>query len=134
MVILPIVHAMVICDGVYQETTTGKCTVLGTFSDISSRVFPVIHPVMFVFVQMTDIQGQVPIRLRMVRVVPQAPGEVEEFRTPDVVVTVPSPLEVVEISIRLSGVRFDQPGEYRIQLVVRGHTAHERKLTVRQVP
>ena len=37
---VPMVLAMVLCDAIYQDPATQKCTLLGTFSTINVRKFP----------------------------------------------------------------------------------------------
>lgn len=70
----PYVLAMLICDTVYRDPGTGKSTIRGCFSSISSFQFPAIHPALTVFAEFTDGRGVVPIRLKIV--------DVDEERTP----------------------------------------------------
>ena len=61
----PYCLAMVLCDNVHQDPATGKFTLLGTFSTFAARQFPALVQ-FFVYSAITDGQGQVPIRLRLV--------------------------------------------------------------------
>ena len=45
----PQLLAWLTCDGVHIDPATGKHTVLGVFSNIHSDQFPLIHPLMFWF-------------------------------------------------------------------------------------
>lgn len=61
----PYCLAMVLCDSVHQDPATGKFTLLGTFSTFGASEFPA--SVLFVvYCAITDGQGKVPIKLRLV--------------------------------------------------------------------
>jgi len=61
----PYCLAMVLCDGVHRDTTTGKYTILGTFSTLCAREFPA--KVQFcVYYSITDGLGPTALRLRLV--------------------------------------------------------------------
>ena len=62
----PVVLAMVICDAIYQDPATRKCTILGTFSTINARKFPVVHRQLGVHIALTDGHGKSRIRLMLV--------------------------------------------------------------------
>ena len=42
------------CDGVHIDPSSGKHTLLGIFSNIQARQFPVTHPFMIWFLSLTD--------------------------------------------------------------------------------
>ena len=61
----PYCLAMVLCDNVHQDATTGKFTILGTFSTLGARTFPA--KVQFaVYHAVTDGLGPTDLRLRFV--------------------------------------------------------------------
>lgn len=61
----PYCLAMVLCDSVHRDTTTGKFTILGTFSTLWAREFPA--KVQFcVYYSITDGLGPTTLRLRLV--------------------------------------------------------------------
>jgi len=62
----PYVLAMLICDAIWKDPSTGKSFLLGTFSSIAATVFPVVHPVMGIYIVLTDGRGKVPIKLQLV--------------------------------------------------------------------
>jgi hypothetical protein len=49
--------ALVICDTVIDDRTTGKKTLVGIFNNIASQKVPVRHPELHVFVSLTDGNG-----------------------------------------------------------------------------
>ena len=54
------------CDGVHIDPGSGKHTILGVFSNINARHFPVTHPFMIWFLTLTDCApGQHQMRLSM---------------------------------------------------------------------
>jgi hypothetical protein len=56
---------MVLCDAVHRDTTTGKFTILGTFSTLGAREFPA--QVQFsVYYSVTDGLGSTKLRLRLI--------------------------------------------------------------------
>jgi hypothetical protein len=50
----PQLLAWLTCDGVHIDPGSGKHTVLGIFSNIQARQFPVTHPFMIWFLTITD--------------------------------------------------------------------------------
>lgn len=61
----PYCLAMVLCDAVHRDATTGKFTILGTFSTLASHKFPA--QVKFcVYYAVTDGLGPTSMRLRLV--------------------------------------------------------------------
>ncbi len=56
---------MVLCDSIHRDATTGKFTILGTFSTLGAREFPA--KVQFcVYYSVTDGLGPTAVRLRLV--------------------------------------------------------------------
>lgn len=125
---VPVVLAMIVCDAIHQDPSTKKCTLLGTFSTISGRRFPVVHPQLAVHVALTEGRGQVRIRLTLVgsdeHQKPLFSGEgTIEFRDPRV---------VAELNFRLVNVTFPRPDEYRFQVFANDTLLSERRLMVHQ--
>ncbi len=61
----PYCLAMVLSDAVYQDPTTGKFTILGTFSTVTAAEFPATLR-LSVYFAITDGLGETQIRLRFV--------------------------------------------------------------------
>src|SRR3954468_409516 len=62
----PQLLAWVTCDGVHIDPGSGKHTILGIFSNIQARQFPVTHPFMIWFLTITDCApGQHTLRISM---------------------------------------------------------------------
>jgi len=50
----PQLLSWITCDGVHIDPASGKHTLLGVFSNIQAREFPVTHPLMVWFLTITD--------------------------------------------------------------------------------
>ena len=62
----PQLLAWLTCDGVHIDPGSGKHTILGVFSNINARHFPVTHPFMIWFLTLSDCaSGQHQMRLSM---------------------------------------------------------------------
>jgi hypothetical protein len=126
----PVALAMILCDAIHVDPGTGKRTLLGLFSVLFAREFPVTHPLMAVYTCLTECHGKVPFTLRIV--------DVNEEREPVFEVSdeidIGDPLGVAELDFRIGGLVFSAPGEYRCQLLSAGHPLIERRIIVIQVP
>jgi len=97
------------CDGVHIDPGSGKHTILGVFSNIRARQFPVTHPFMIWFLTVTDCApGQHTMRIsigleptNMMKVI-ERPFESQ------------SPLQRINLINELRNCQFPQPGEYEI--------------------
>lgn len=126
----PTLIALVICDDVYQEQSTGKTALIGLFSNMQTRQFPVTHPKMAVFVSVTGLR-------------PNSSGklEIENAETGRVVLTAEGqfpgsvdPLTVVDMSFILGNVTFDSRGTYFVKFWSNGHLLVMRPFELTQVP
>ncbi len=125
---MPVALAMVVCDAIYQDQATKKCTLLGTFSTITARRFPVVHSQLAVHVVLTNGHGNVRIKLALAgeddNLPPLFSGEgMIHFADPRV---------VAELNFQLSNVTFPKAGAYRFQLFANDELLMERRLLVIQ--
>ncbi len=126
---MPIGQAMIICDAVWREPTTGKTFILGAFSNISTPTLPVSMPMLCVYVAFTNCHGETKLNLNLVYVNPEA-TEDEEVNRWEQTLTVPDPLVVAEGTFALKNLEFPHAGEYRFQLESGGEPILERRITV----
>ena len=62
----PQVLAWLTCDGVHIDPSSGKHTILGVFSNIHARQFPVTYPFMVWFLTLSDVPaGEHHIRISL---------------------------------------------------------------------
>lgn len=125
----PVVLATVICDAIYQDPGTRKCTLLGTFSTIRARQFPVRHPQLSVHVALTDGHGRTRIRLMIV----PAEGGGQTLFSGEGVIEFTDPRMVAELNFAIANLTFPAPGEYRLQVYGNDELLMERRLDVLQI-
>jgi len=114
-----------LCDGVHIDPATGKHTILGVFSNIKARAFPVVHPFMIWFITLTDVsQGQHRIRISM-GLDPTNPAELihRPFESQ-------SPLHRINLINEIRNLRFERPGDYSIMIEIDDETILATSLTV----
>lgn len=101
------------CDGVHIDPATGKHTILGVFSNIQARQFPVVHPYMVWFLTLTDVQpGKHQLKLSIGLDPTNPAGLIQrEFESQ-------SPLHRINLINELRNLSFEQPGDYHILIEV----------------
>lgn len=107
------------------DPSSGKHTLLGVFSNIKARAFPVVHPYMVWFLTLTDVQpGKHMIKISL-SLDPINHTELlqREFESQ-------SPLHRINLINELRNLRFDQPGEYSILIEVDNDPILATNLTV----
>lgn len=114
------------CDAVHLDPSTGKHTVLGVFSNIQARGFPVVQPYMVWFLTLTDVApGPHTLRILMGRD-PASRGQElirRDFESH-------SPLHRINLINELCNLSFDQPGDYAILIEVDDEPLLATNLTV----
>lgn len=122
----PVPLAMVLCDAIHVDTTTGKRTLLGLFTAVFSSEYPVRLPALSVYASITECRGTFPIVLQVV----DANEEREPICRIEGEASYDNPLGILELDFRLGVVEFPEPGEYRVQLFAAGAFLIERRLGV----
>ena len=113
------------CDAVHIDPASGKHTILGVFSNIKARGFPVVHPHMVWFMTLTDVQPGIHRVKILVSLDPTRPVELiqREFESQ-------SPLHRINLINELRNLSFDQPGDYSILIEVDDEPILSTNLTV----
>ncbi len=114
-----------LCDGVHIDPATGKHTILGVFSNIKARAFPVIHPFMVWFITLTDVSpGEHRIRISM-GLDPTNMTELihRPFQSQ-------SPLHRINLINEMRNLRFEKPGDYSILIEIDDEPLLATNLTV----
>ncbi|MBA3850302.1 MAG: hypothetical protein C0502_09975 [Opitutus sp.] len=101
------------CDGVHIDPATGKHTILGVFSNIRGREFPLVYPYMVWFMTLTDVApGTHRLRITMgAEPTKMQPLLEREFQSEN-------PLHRINLINELGNLAFPQPGEYSINIEV----------------
>jgi hypothetical protein len=121
----PQLLAWLTCDGVHIDPGSGKHTILGVFSNINARHFPVTHPFMVWFLTLTDCaSGQHQMRLSMgldptkMQVLLDRPFESQ------------SPLHRINLINEIRNLTFPAAGDYSILVEVDEEPLLATNLTV----
>lgn len=105
----PQLLAWLTCDGVHIDPGSGKHTILGVFSNIQGREFPIVHPFMVWFLTLTDCgAGDHKMKISM-GFEDHAPEPLLErpFRSQ-------SPLDRINLINEIRNLTFPAPGEYSL--------------------
>ena len=120
----PDVLSLIICDQIITDRMTGKQSLIGMFSRVHSPVFPTSHPQLSVFVSLTEGYGDTVLRIRIV--------DSDEARSPIVEgkgkVHFKDPRAIAHLALQFHGLRFPEPGEYRVQLYSGNELLREARL------
>lgn len=109
----PQLLAWVTCDGVHIDPGSGKHTILGVFSNIHARQFPLIHPFMIWFLTITDCapgEHRMKISMGIGNANPQPLLE-RPFESR-------SPLDRINLINEIRNLPFPAPGEYALLIEI----------------
>ncbi len=125
---VPDVLSLCICDQIITDRVTSKQSLIGIFSTIHSYQFPMVHPQLCVYVALTDGRGETPLTIRVV--------DSEDARPPLVqgtgIVEFRNPRAIANLALQFHGLRFPEPGEYRVQLSCKDTLLREGRLMLRK--
>lgn len=125
----PDVLALIVCDQIINDRMTGKHSLIGMFSRVHARAFPVAHPQICVFASLTDGHGKVDLTIRIVDANEARPPLVEGKGR----VEFSDPRAVAHLALQFHGLTFPEPGPYRVQLYSGGELLREARLDLVQV-
>jgi hypothetical protein len=117
--------SITICDDIFQDVTTKKYALWGTFNVIVSNAVPVVHPRISLFVTITNGRGTKNLGI-----------SIEKARTGESIVEMSgpmqfkSPLDIVDIPISLANVGFDEFGKYWVCVKDNGRPLAQRPFNV----
>ena len=117
---------MVLCDNLHVDATTGKRTILGTFSTVGAQEFPAKLRFV-VYFAITDAEGEWELVFRMVdssHAFEDGVPPIFEFPIP---INSPNPLAVLEGQIHVGG-EIPKPGVYHCELLCNGNVLMSRRL------
>lgn len=118
--------AMVVCDSIWRDPSSGKSTILGTFSAIAGSDFPLTIPEIGVYIALTDGHGKVPLKLQLIDI----KDEQVVLHVAEGELTFEDPRSVAELAFHLSDITFREPGEYRFQLFCGDVLLLERRILI----
>jgi len=121
----PDVLALLICEGVIEDSRSKNKTIVNTFNRISSKAYPAQHDRLATFLSMTGGHGDYDLKIRVVHA-DAAPGE-DTLLEAGGQVTFGDPFAVVELTLDLRGLAVPKPGNYAIQVVIDGDVVKQRR-------
>jgi hypothetical protein len=109
----PQVLCWLTCDGVHIDPATGKHTILGVFSNIRGRQFPLTHPFMVWFLTLSDVpEGEHIIKLSMGVDPTNLKTLIERpFKSG-------GPVQRINLINEVRNLGFEKPGDYGIMIEV----------------
>lgn len=108
------VKAFLVCDQILQDAQTGKKSLIGVFHELRAERFPAVHPLLWIYANLTDAHGRYSFQIRLVDV---ERGEVLGRGEPPPI-DIPGPLQTTELSAQLRNVALPRAGTYEFQLLV----------------
>ena len=121
----PQLLAWLTCDAVHIDPGSGKHTILGIFSNIQARQFPVTHPFMIWFLTISDVStGQHSLKISMAL----------EGTSPQQLLERPfesqSPVHRINLINEIRNLSFPGPGEYELLVEIDDELLLATSLTV----
>ena len=127
---VPDVMALLVCDQIITDRLTGKQSLIGMFSKIHTRGFPVVHPQLCVYVVLTEGYGETELAIRIVDANDARPPIVEGRGK----VHFKDPRAVANLALQFHGLTFPEAGQYRVQLYSGAELLREARLELIHVP
>lgn len=120
----PVVLSINVCDAIIRDETTKKVSLIGIFNAIHALSFPTVHPLLHLYIALTNGHGQYKGEIRFsddegkVLVCAEGPLEFKD------------PLQIVEINFEWRLLKFEHEGEYIIEVMCDGQQVGIRKFRV----
>jgi hypothetical protein len=101
------------CDAVYVDPSSGKHTLLGIFSSLRAKTFPVVHKSMIWFITLTDVVlGEHELKLSMSYGIDEPKVLVQKnFKSH-------SPAHRINLVNEINHLNFNTPGNYSIHIEI----------------
>ena len=112
----PVLVAFLVCDTVIQDSSSGKKTLVGVFSNIMAAQFPASHSSPWLFVKLMECEGTYDVKIQYARVATQ-----------EVLLEVTANLESTdrhedtEIIVQLPTLNIPDAGQYEFRLWLNNH-------------
>ena len=126
---LPIVKAFLICDQVIHDAQTGKKSLIGVFHELRADRFPAVHPMLWIYANLTDARGRYNFEIRLVEM---SKNEVLGTGNPPPI-EIPGPLQTTELSAQLRNVTLPRAGMYEFHLSANNQLVATKAIRVLQV-
>ena len=112
------------CDNIHRDPGSGKLFILGCFSIIGTETVPATHPLMGLYIELTNGRGNVKFKVQLV--------DAEEVWPPiwtsEAEINFDDPRAVAQLAFMAHNVSFERAGEYRFQLFACDEFLMERRV------
>jgi hypothetical protein len=118
--------AILICDQVITDATTGKTSLIGIFENIVAASLPAGPVNLSVYVKMTEVQGDYVFKLEIVRrddLQVIAESTLPRLHWED-------PMAHADMVMQLAGLQFERAGYYDFQIRANGHFVESKSVQV----
>ncbi len=126
----PVVKAFLVCDAVIHDAQTGKKSLIGVFHELRAERFPAVHPMLWIYANITDARGRYRIEIQLVDI--DRNQVLGGGQPPEI--DIPGPLQTTEISAQLRNVTLPAPGTYEFHLLVNGQILATKAVRVAALP
>ncbi len=110
----PVVKAFLVCDQIIHDAQTGKKSLIGVFHELRAERFPAVHPVLWIYANLTDARGRYTFEIRFVDM--ERNNVLGKGTPPEI--SIPGPLQTTELSAQLRNIQLPAPGTYEFHLLV----------------
>jgi hypothetical protein len=118
--------AILICDQVISDATTGKISLIGIFENIAGSSLPVGPVNLCIYAKMTEIQGDYIFKLEIVR--RDGLQVIAETALPQL--HWDDPMAHADLVMQLAGLVFERAGYYDFQIRANGHFVESKSVQV----
>jgi hypothetical protein len=110
---LPVCKAFLVCDQIIQDAQTGKKSLIGVFHELRASRFPAVHPVLWIYANLTDAHGRYAFQIHLLDV--NRNNVLGRGAPPPI--DIPGPLQTTELAAQLRNVQLPGPGTFEFQLL-----------------
>lgn len=118
--------AIIVCEGVVEDARSHNKCILNLFNVIWTQTVPTKHDRLTVFIALTDIHGELPLRLTFGR---HGKKPIIDFKG---TVKAESPRDVADLVLDMRQVPIPAFGEFAVDIEVAGEIVGTRRVLVRQ--
>ena len=126
----PVVKAFLVCDQVIHDAQSGKKSLVGVFHELRADRFPAVHPILWIYANLTNARGKYTFEIRLVDV--ERNNVLGRGTPPEI--EIPGPLQTTEISAQLRNIALPAPGTYEFHLLVNDELLATKAVRVGEIP
>jgi hypothetical protein len=116
----PLIHALVLCDHVHRDKSTGKHTLIGTFNGISVKNdFPIKYGPVAIYMALSHWVHEQELGIQIVHNSINIVGKLPKIKIPK-----QGPNDRCEFGLNLPPLPLPEPGRYEIQILVDAEILH----------